>query len=170
MKSKTSFILTLAVFIAAGPAFSKAKAVKTPTPVPKPAAKASPNLAAMQKALRFWVYEKSSDVVNDVTGIFDNKAQKIILKCELKNQTAKEIHGVRGTLRFTTYFGDVIADIAIETQLPIPAGQVLGVNWEVPTERLTPEAFDKLKKAKMEQMKQVWYPRMIVFTDGTALK
>ena len=109
-------------------------------------------------------------MVNDVTGFFDNKAQKIILKCELKNQTAKEIHGVRGTLRFTTYFGDVIADITVETQLPIPAGQVLWVNWEVPTERLTPEAFEKLKKAKMEQMKQVWYPRMVVFTDGTALK
>src|SRR5581483_5656729 len=109
----------------------------------------------------------STDVVNDVTGIFDNKSQKITLKCELKNQTTKEIHGVRGTIRFTTYFGDVIADVYIETQLPILPGQVLGVNWDVPTGRLTPEAFEKLKKAKMEQMKQVWYPRMIVFTDGT---
>ena len=145
-----------------------AKTIKKP--LPTPVLRQSSNFAGMQKALRIWVYEKSSDVVNDVTGIFDNKSQKITLKCELKNQTAKEIHGVRGTLRFTTYFGDVIVDVYVETQLPIPPGQVLGVNWEIPTERLTPEAFEKLKKAKMEQMKQVWYPRMIVFTDGTALK
>jgi hypothetical protein len=166
MNKNLYFLISLAVLTMVGPAFSKTKVTPTATPVPKQ----SPNLAAMQKALRFWVYEKSSDVVNDVTGLFDNKSQKITLKCELKNQTAKEIHGVRGTLRFTTYFGDVIADVYIETQLPIPPGQVLGVNWDVPTNRLTPEAFEKLKKAKMEQMKQVWYPRMIVFTDGTALK
>ena len=163
---KLLFFLILGLLILDGPALSKTKVTPTATPI----LKQSPNLAAMQKALRFWVYEKSSDVVNDVTGLFDNKSQKITLKCELKNQTAKEIHGVRGFVRFTTYFGDVIADIFVETQLPIPAGQVIGVNWDIPTNRLTPEAFEKLKKAKMEQMKQVWYPRMIVFTDGTSLK
>jgi hypothetical protein len=137
---------------------------------PAPSAKLSPNNAVMQKALRFWVYEKSTDVVSDVSGLFDNKSQKITLKCELKNLTGKEIHGVRGTIRFTTYFGDVVADIYVETQLAISPGQVLGVNWDVPTDRLSKDAFQKLKKAKMDQLKQVWYPRMVVFTDGTVLK
>ncbi len=130
----------------------------------------SPNQAVLAKALRFWVYEKSTDVVNDVTGLFDSKAQKITLKCELKNLTGNEIHGVRGTLRFTTFFGEKIADIAIETTAAIPSGQVIGVNWNIPTDRLSPEVFDKLKKTKLEQMKQVWYPYMIAFTDGTVLK
>jgi len=162
------FFLICSTLIVTAPVLAKTKVKIQPTATPLP--KAAPNMAAMQKALRFWVYEKNVDVVNDVTGMFDNKAQKITLKCELKNQTAKEIHGVRGTLRFTTYFGDVIADIYIETQLPIPPGQVIGVKWDVPTERLKPEAFEKLKKAKMDQLKQVWYPRMVVFTDGTILK
>ncbi len=131
---------------------------------------ASPNQAVLVQALRFWVYEKSTDVVNDVTGLFDSKAQKITLKCELKNLTGKEIHGVRGILRFTTFFGEKIVDISIETTAAIPPGQVIGVNWNIPTDRLSPEEFEKLKKTKLEQMKQVWYPSMIVFTDGTSLK
>jgi len=162
MNRKLLFLMGLAILLTAG----MARADGTPAPSPK----VSPNLAVMQKALRFWVYDKLTDVVNDVTGIFDSKTQKITLKCELKNQTAKEIHGVRGILRFTSYFGDVIADIYVETQLPIPPGQTIGVNWDVPTSRLSPQAFDQLKKAKMEQLKQVWYPRMVVFTDGTILK
>lgn len=131
---------------------------------------ASPNLAAMNKALRFWVYEKSTDVVSDVSGIFDAKSQKITLKCELKNLTKKEIHGVRGTIRFTTFFQETIADITVESTAAIEPGDKIGVNWDVPTSRLSPEAFDKLKKADLSQIKQVWYPRMIVFTDGTVLK
>ena len=130
----------------------------------------SSNQAAMTKALRFWVYEKSTDVVNDVTGLFDNKAQKITLKCELKNLTGREIHGVRGTLRFTTFFSEKIADSFIETTAAIPPGQVIGVIWNIPTDRLSPDVFDRLKKTKLEQMKQVWYPSMIAFTDGTILK
>jgi hypothetical protein len=130
----------------------------------------SPAEAVLSKTLRFWVYEKTTDVVNDVTGLFDSKAQKITLKCELKNLTDREIHGVRGTLRFTTFFGEKIADISIETTAAIPPGQVIGVNWNVPTDRLSPDVFEKLKKAKLDQMKQVWYPSMIAFTDGTVLK
>jgi hypothetical protein len=130
----------------------------------------SSDQSSLVKALRFWVYEKSTDVVNDVTGLFDSKTQKITLKCELKNLTGKEIHGVRGTLRFTTFFGEKIADVAIETTAAIPPGQVIGVIWNVPTDRLSPDVFDRLKKTKLEQMKQVWYPSVIAFTDGPVLK
>ena len=154
------------VFIIATPVLAKKK--KTPTPTPVPAT--STNMAAMQKALRFYVYEKSTDVVSDVSGLIDSKAQKITLKCELKNQTQKEIHGVRGTIRFTTLFGEYIADVYIESTTVLPPGQVVGINWDVPTDRLKPDAFDKFKKAKLEQIKQIWYPSMIVFTDGTVLK
>jgi hypothetical protein len=141
------------------------KSKKTPTPAP-----ATSNLAAMQKAVRFNVYEKSSDVVNDVTGIFDNKAQKIILKCELRNDTKKEIHGVRGILRFTTQFHETVADIFIETSAALAPGKLVGINWEVPTDRLKPEAFEALKKAKLEDLRQVWIPSMVAFSDGTFLK
>lgn len=160
MKRHTALIALVLAFTTAVPVLAQ----KTPTP------SASPNLAAMQKALRFWVYDKNTDVVSDVSSLFDSKSQKVTLKCELKNQTGKEIHGVRGTLRFTTFFGETIADIYIEYAEAIPPGQVVGVDWDVPTNRLSPEAFEKLKKTKLDQVKQVWIPRMIVFTDGTVLK
>jgi hypothetical protein len=168
MKRFLPFMALWLVFIIATPVLAKKK--KTPTPTPTAVPAVSPNLALMQKDLRFYVYEKSTDVVNDVTGLFDSKAQKITLKCELKNQTQKEIHGARGILRFTTLFGEYIADIYIESTTVLPPGEVVGINWDVPTDRLTPDAFDKLKKAKLEEIKQTWYPRMIVFTDGTVLK
>ena len=168
------FMMSSAVLIfgilAAHPASAKKKKTPTPTPTPSPTAAPTPNTAAMVQALRFWVYDKGSDVVSDVSGIFDSKAQKIFLKCELKNQTRKEIHGVRGTIRFTTVFGEPVADIYIESTTVLPPGEVVGVNWDVPTDRLSPAAFDKLKNAKLDQVKQIWYPRMIVFTDGTVLK
>ncbi|HJT24840.1 MAG TPA: hypothetical protein VJ873_09700 [bacterium] len=170
MKKFLPLMALLLVFSTTLPAFAKKKVKTSLTPTPVPVAKASANLALMQKALRFYVYEKGSDVVSDVSGMFDSKAQKITLKCELKNQTKKEIHGVRGTLRFTTLFGEYIADVYIESTAVLPPGEVVGVNWDVPTERLKPEAFDKLKKAKLEEIKQAWYPSMIVFTDVTVLK
>jgi hypothetical protein len=165
---KRPFILSLVLLATIGILTAHAaakKTKKTSTPVVAPS-----NQAAMQKALRFWVYEKNSDVVSDVTGIFDNKSQKITLKCELKNQTGKEIHGVRGTLRFTTQFHETVADISIESTAAIAPGQVIGVNWDVPTDRLKPEAFEKLKKAKLEDLRQVWIPTMVAFTDGSVLK
>jgi hypothetical protein len=161
-------ILAFVVAFTVSPALAKKK--KTPTPTPTAVPRISPNLAVMQKSLRFYVYEKSTDVVSDVSGLFDYKAQKITLKCELKNQTGKEIHGVRGTLRFTTLFGEYIADVYIESTTILPPGEVVGINWDVPTDRLSADAFDKLKQAKLDQIKQTWYPRMIVFTDGTVLK
>ncbi len=168
MRNKSLFFLfiSLAALTVMAPVFTqRAKAAQT-TPTPA----VSPNLALMKKALRFWVYEKSTDVISDVSGLFDSKAQKITLKCELKNQTGREIHGVRGVVRFTTLFGEEIADIYIESTDAIPPGQVIGVNWDIPTDRLSPDAFDKLKKAQLDKVRQIWYPRTIVFTDGTVLK
>ena len=126
--------------------------------------------AEMQRTLRFWVYDKGSDVVSDVTGLFDSKSRKITLKCELKNMTDREIHGVRGTIRFSSYFGDVIADVYVETTAVLPPGKVVGVNWDVTPQRLGAAAFNKLGKAKLKQVRQAFYPSMIVFTDGKVLK
>jgi hypothetical protein len=163
--------LTLLV---AMPAFSattaKAQAKKKKPSLASSAPNVSPNANAMFRALQFAVYEKGTGLVSDVSGLFDSKTQKITLKCQLKNRTQKEIHAVRGTLRFSTFFGETIGDIYLETTATIPPGQTAGVNWTVGTERLNKAAFEKIKKMKLDQMKQIWMPRMIVFTDGTTLQ
>ena len=158
--TSAKFLLLLSVLFLAAPL-----AAKTPAP-----AKASARRAAMARALKLWAYDKGTDVVSDVTGVFDSKSQKVTLKCYLKNLTKKEIHGVRGTLRFTTFFGEVITDQPLQTVLPIPAGRTLSVTWDIPAERFTAKALESFKKLKLEQMKQVWFPTMIVFTDGSTLQ
>jgi hypothetical protein len=141
---------------------TKKKIVPTPTPVAR---------INFSKILKLWVYEKSGDVVSDVGGLLDGgKSNKIILKCELKNLTKKEIHGVRGTLRFSSYFGEKICDISLETVLAIAPGQTLGVTWNVGTDRMSKEAFETLKKSPLDKIRQAWYSSAIVFTDGTTLK
>ena len=53
MNKNLYFLTFLTALMMMGPAFSKTKkVVPKATPLPK----VSPNLAAMQKALRFWVY------------------------------------------------------------------------------------------------------------------
>ena len=166
LQSKLIFWIVAVALISASPALAKKKASKTPTPVPV----ASPNMAAMNKALKFWVYEKGGELVGDVVGIVDPKGKKIVLKCGMQNFTKKDIRGVRGFLRFTTLFGDFICDISLETTQLVPAGQSVSVEWKAGTERFTEEGLKKFQKLKLEEMRQLWYPRMVVFTDGTSLK
>jgi hypothetical protein len=166
-------VLGLTLLVSA-PVFSatvtKAKAKKKKPASATSAPTVSPNSNTMFRALQFRVYEKGTGLVSDVSGMFDSKTQKITLKCQLKNQTPKEIHAVRGTLRFSTFFGETIADVYLETTAAIPPGQSAGVNWTLGTERLSTASFEKLKKMKLEEMRQIWMPRMIVFSDGSALQ
>ena len=150
------------------PTLAQAKVKKKPKPTPTPLS--SVNAASMNKVLKFWVYEKGGDLVGDVGGIFDQKIKTMILKCGLMNLTKKDIRGVRGVVRFTTLFGEYIGDISLETTAAVPAGQRVSIEWKAGADRFTPEGLQKFQKLKLEEMRQLWYPRMIVFTDGTTLK
>ena len=153
----------------ATPALAKNKKTKV-TPTSTPIVQPSPNMAAMNQALKFWVYEKSGELVGDVMGMVDPKEKKVVLKCGLMNLTKKDIRGVRGFLRFTTLFGEYIGDVSLETTELVPAGQRVSVEWKAGADRFTPEGLQKFQKLKLEEMRQLWYPRMVVFTDGTMLK
>ena len=147
-------------------AAKKASTKKTPTPV----SKAKPNTEAMRKALQFWVFEKGGEFVGDVLGVVDYKEKKIILKCGLKNLTRKNIRGVRGMVRFTTLFGEYIADLPLESTASVPAGRSISVEWTAKGERFSKAGFDKFQKLKLEEMRALWYPTAVVFTDGTMLR
>ena len=140
---------------------TKKKAKATPTPASK---------VDLSKVMRLWVFEKGGEFVGDVLGIVDQKEKKIILKAGMKNLTGKEIHGARGILRFTTLFGEFICDLSLETTSVVPPGQSITIEWKAEGQRFTPEGMKKFEKLKLDQMRQTWYPRMIVFTDGTTLQ
>lgn len=159
-------ISLISLLIGVGPSFSWA-GTKKATPLPKGP---SPNLALMQKTLKLWVFEKGGEFIGDVVGIVDQKEKKVVLKCGLKNLTPKTIHGVRGVIRFTTLFNEYIGDISVESTAVIPAGQSISMEWKAGADRFTPEGMKKFQKLKLEEMRQLWYPSMIVFEDGTTLK
>lgn len=163
---KTLWIIIFALFVSAPVAAKAKKATPTPTPLVKP----STNMTAMNKALKFWVYEKGGELVGDVVGLVDAKEKKVVLKCGLMNLTKRDIRGVRGVVRFTTLFGEYIGDISLETTELVPAGQKVAIEWKAGADRFTPEGLQKFQKLKLEEMHQTWYPRMVVFTDGTMLK
>jgi hypothetical protein len=129
-----------------------------------------PNTAAMQKALKLWVFEKGGEFVGDALGLVDYKEKKFILKCGLKNNTKKDIQGVRGVLRFTTLFGEYIGDLSLEFTDKVPAGRSVSVEWKAEGKRFSKQGFEKFQKLKLSEMKQLWYPTAVVFADGTMLK
>ena len=158
-------IALISLLMGAGPSLSLAGTKAAP------ASKGpSPNLGAMQKSLKLWVYEKGGEFIGDVVGIVDQKEKKVVLKCGLKNLTRKQIHGVRGIIRFTTLFNEYIGDISVESTASIPAGQSISMEWKAGADRFSPEGLKKFQKLKLEEMRQLWYPSMIVFEDGTMLK
>ena len=165
---RTIYAIAIALLVSGpvGAKTKKAKVIPTPTPLPK----ASPNTAVMNQALKFWVYEKGGELVGDVVGLVDSKEKKVVLKCGLMNLTKKDIRGVRGIMRFTTLFGEYIGDISLETTELVPAGQRVSIEWKAGADRFTPEGLQKFQKLKLEEMRQTWYPRTVVFTDGAILK
>jgi len=166
MKKKALALFIIFILGGIAPSWASAKNKTTPTPSPI----SSPNTAAMNKALKFWVYEKGGDVVGDVVGLVDQKEKKVVLKCGLMNLTKKDIRGVRGIVRFTTLFGEYIGDLSLETTALVPAGERISIEWKAGADRFTPAGMEKFQKLKLEEMRQLWYPRMVVFTDGETLK
>ena len=145
-----------------------AKAKKKAKPTPAPASTA--NIAAMTKVFSLKAYEKGGEFIGDVVGIVDSKSKKVVLKCNLTNLSTREIHGARGVLRFTTLFGDYIGDLSLETTAIVPPRSTISVEWKAGAERFSEEGMKIFQKLKLEQMRQLWYPTMVVFSDGTILK
>ena len=168
MKRNTLTLFIVLALVRSTPSWAKTKTKKKATPMPSPIS--SPNTAAMNRALKFWIYGKGGELVGDVVGLVDQKEKKVVLKCGLMNLTKKDIRGVRGIVRFTTLFGEYIGDLSLETTALVPAGQRVSIEWKAGADRFTPEKLEKFQKLKLEEMRQLWYPRMVVFTDGETLK
>ena len=116
-------------------------------------------------------YEKVLGTVSQVKGVFQKSARTVTLRCSLLNRTKQEIRAVRGTLRFTTYFGEPIYDLSLEAVRPFPPGQQVPMEWKLKRERFTSdETFKIFTDTPLDKMRVVWYPSVLVLADGTTLK
>jgi hypothetical protein len=87
-----------------------------------------------------------------------------------KNNTDKDIAGVKGYVSVKDLFGDELSGFLISNDSTIPAGQTKtwtgsrSVKYSVGSNKDR-----KLAELSDDKYKVVWEPRIIVFKDGTKL-
>jgi hypothetical protein len=114
--------------------------------------------------------EKTMDTTSKVKGVFSKSSRTVNLKCVLVNQSQKDIRAVRGTLKFTTYFGDPIAELTVELVTPLPPGQKIPTSWKIKRERFSSDdAFKVFADTPLQKMRMVWVPSVAVLADGSKL-
>lgn len=134
---------------------------------------ASPHKTAANR-LQGWVQVravgKDLDAASKVKGVFKKASRTVSLKCQLLNQGAKPLGALRGTLRFTSYFGDLIGDLSVEVVAPVAPGQSVTTTWKIKRERFSSdEAFKTFADTPLDKMRVTWIPSMVVLSDGTRL-
>lgn len=87
-----------------------------------------------------------------------------------KNNTAKDIAGVKGMISIRDLFGDEISSFLVSNDTTIPAGK--SVTWK--GSRSVDYGFGHNKDRQLAALddskyKVVWQPQMIVFADGSKL-
>jgi hypothetical protein len=87
-----------------------------------------------------------------------------------KNNTAKDIAGVKGLISIRDLFGDKISDFLVSNDDTIPAGKSITWSGSRSVKYASGDNKDrKLAELDDSKYKVVWEPRMIVFSDGTKL-
>jgi hypothetical protein len=87
-----------------------------------------------------------------------------------KNNTTKDIAGVKGLISIRDLFGDKISDFLVSNDDTIPAGKSITWSGSRSVQYASSDNKDrKLAELDDSKYKVVWEPRMIVFSDGTKL-
>ena len=87
-----------------------------------------------------------------------------------KNNTTKDIAGVKGLISIRDLFGDKISDFLVSNDDTIPAGKSITWSGSRSVQYASGDNKDrKLAELDDSKYKVVWEPRMIVFSDGTKL-
>lgn len=97
--------------------------------------------------------------------------EKFVVTFGYKNNTQKDISGVKGYVSVRDLFGDELSGFQISNDTTIPAGKT--VTWT--GARSVKYALGNNKDRKLaglddSKYKVIWEPQMIVFTDGTRLE
>ncbi|MDI6765310.1 MAG: hypothetical protein QME52_00535 [Bacteroidota bacterium] len=122
----------------------------------------------MREAITVTLVSKKIKAERSSNGIIWNENLEVIFG--YKNNTDKDIAGVKGYISIRDLFGDEISGFLISNYNTIKAGQT--VNWmDSRSVRFTIGNNNDRKLAELEddKLKVVWDPRMIIFKDGTSL-
>jgi hypothetical protein len=116
---------------------------------------------ALLDALSVTVYDKgytSADFQNYIT-----------LKFAYENHTSKTIRGFRGSMEFEDLFGEKIKVSGLTEDEPLSPGESRKVSKTLNYNQFSDED-KKLRSTELANLKLVWRPTEILFTDGSRLK
>jgi hypothetical protein len=132
-------------------------------------AKREAALKPMMEAVTVTLVSKELKSEHGFSGIVTD--EKLVVTFGYKNNTAKDISGVKGYVSVRDLFGDELSGFAISNDTTIPAGQ--SVTWT--GSRSVKYAIGDNKDRKLADLedskfKVVWEPQVIVFVDGSELR
>lgn len=110
------------------------------------------------------VYDKGANKNQYIDNV-----SEITLSFSYQNLSAKEIRGFKGTVVFKDVFGDVIKQADIKEDQPLGPNATRRDKRSLNYNMFTDDD-KKLLATKLSEMKVVWEPDTILFTDGTSLK
>jgi hypothetical protein len=132
-------------------------------------AKREATLKPMREAVTVTLVSKEIEPEYGMSGMLMD--ENLSVTFGYKNNTAKDISGVKGMVSVRDLFGDELSGFAISNDTTIPAGQ--SVTWT--GSRSVKYAIGDNKDRKLAELddskyKVIWEPEIIVFTDGTKLE
>ncbi len=133
------------------------------------AAKKEAALKPLREAVTVTLVSKAVKPEYGYSGILMD--ENFVVTFGYKNNTKKDISGVKGYISVRDLFGDELSGFAISNDTTIPAGQ--SSTWT--GSRSVKFAMGNNKDRKLAELddskfKVIWEPKMIVFADGTKLE
>lgn len=132
-------------------------------------AKREAAIKPMREAVTVTLVSKSIEEEHGMSGMVLDETLSVVFG--YKNNTAKDIAGVKGYVSVRDLFGDEISGFAISNDDTIPAGQ--SITWA--GSRSVKYAIGDNKDRKLADLdeskyKVMWEPQVIVFADGSKLE
>jgi hypothetical protein len=123
---------------------------------------------SMREAVTVTLLAKAIDTKRGMSGMVLD--EYLLVDFGYKNNTAREIAGVKGVVSVQDLFGDEISAFGISNDTTIPAGQ--SITWTGSRSVKYPAGENKDRKlAELDDTKYkvVWQPEVILFADGTQM-
>ncbi|KAB1064083.1 hypothetical protein [Salibacter halophilus] len=87
----------------------------------------------------------------------------------IKNKSDKDIRAVKGAVVFNDVFDEEIYSLNLTYDQPIKSGEQIKWNAQSDYNQFTDE-HQRLKNKELKDIKVVWKPEKVIFTDGTILE
>jgi hypothetical protein len=119
----------------------------------------------LRRALTLTVYDKGFLPSNPLGGSYRDN---LIINCVYENASPKDIRAFKGSVIFQDLFGAEIYRANLTISDPISAGAKTQWNGSIEYNQFVP-AQKQFRNAELKDMKVIWMPASIIFSDGSRI-